>query len=121
MAEIPPGPDSRAPAQGSRERRGHLRKAPRGRCVVHLFRGTFGLGRNVALELLDVSLSGIKLRLSEPLRVGEEVTLQLLGQGHLRPVKTVARVIWCRPEHATYVAGLAFEKLLTYADFLHIT
>ncbi|MCS7015588.1 MAG: PilZ domain-containing protein [Gemmatales bacterium] len=121
MAQAQSVPGQQAASPSERERRGHQRKPPRGRCVVHLFRGTFGLGRNLALELLDISLSGAKLRVSERFRPGEEVTLQFLGQGHLRPVKTLARVVWCRPENSAHILGVSFEKLLPYSDFLHIT
>jgi len=103
------------------ERRAYQRKPPRGRCQVTLFRGTLGLGRNLALELLDISLSGARIRVAESLRPGEEVQLLLLGQGHLRPVKVLARVIWCRSDGRTAIVGVCFDKVLPYPDFLHIT
>ncbi len=104
-----------------RDRRAYQRKPPRGRCQVKLFRGTLGLGRNLALELLDVSLSGARIRVEEKLRPGEDVQLHLLGQGHLRPVKILAKVVWCRAEAEGAVVGVHFDKMLAYLDFLHIT
>ncbi|GBD35827.1 hypothetical protein HRbin36_00942 [bacterium HR36] len=121
VAETKSVPEREGSGQAPRERRAHQRKPPRGRCIVKLFRGTLGLGQNLALELVDVSLSGAKLRLSQNLRPGEEVTVELLGQGHLRPVKSLARVIWCRPADQGFLTGLTFEKPLSYADFLHLT
>lgn len=105
----------------ARERRAYQRKPPRGRCLVKLYRGSLGLGKNLAVELLDLSLGGAKLRVAESFRTGEEVTLELLGQGHLRPVKSLAHVVWCRQDSASYTIGVTFEKLLSYADFLHVT
>jgi hypothetical protein len=89
--------------------------------VVKLFRGTLGLGRNLALELVDVSLSGAKLRVAEQFRPGEEVTVELLGQGHLRPVRLLALVVWCQPAPPAFRIGITFEKVLSYSDFLHLT
>lgn len=121
MTDTRPLAPGQMAASDRRERRAHQRKSPRGRCIAKLFRGTLGLGPNLALELLDISLSGARLRIVENLRPGEQVTLYLLGQGHLRPVKVLGHVVWCRPDDPVYICGLTFEKFLAYADFLHIT
>jgi len=72
--------------------------------------------------MLDVSETGARLKLCEELLVGQEVELSLLGQGHLRPLKVQATVVWCRPSgENSFEAGFCFAKRLNYRDMQFLT
>jgi hypothetical protein len=111
-----------AATASSRNRRIALRKAPRGRFKVECVKGIGGLGRNIAVTVLDLSETGVRLRLSAEAAKGQQVEVSLLGQGHVRPVRLAASVVWCRPtEDNQFEAGIHFEKRLNYRDVQHLT
>jgi len=110
------------PAPSRENRRACVRREPRGRFKVWCRKGSTGLGPNLALDLLDVSQTGACLVVREPLEPGQEVHIALLGQGHLRPVVTLADIIRCKSlPDGHYEIGVRFRKLLRYADLQHLT
>jgi hypothetical protein len=105
------------PATDSKNRRHSIRRRPRGATRVACFKGSMGLGTNLALELLDVSETGVRLRVREPLDLKQELQVELTGLVHRRPVKLAAAVIWCVPAaDGSYCVGARFSKYLRYAD-----
>jgi hypothetical protein len=99
-----------------RERRGSPRRVAKGNTKVTCRRGTLGLGKNLALSLLDISESGARLRTRESLTLGQEVEVSLLPPGCVREHKVAGCIIWCVPTaDGTYVAGVRFEKRLDYS------
>jgi hypothetical protein len=83
--------------------------------------GSHGLGADLALSVLDISEEGARLRLKAPLQPGQEVEVTLQGVGTPRPVRMPARVAWSvAAADGSHCVGLAFEKTLTYRDFLSI-
>jgi Tfp pilus assembly protein PilZ len=89
------------------------------------YRGSTDLGANLAVSLLDVSETGALLVLRAYLEAGQEVTLLLEGQGHLRPIRLLGKVAWCTPQtektpSETFRAGIVFDKHLTWADLMHL-
>jgi hypothetical protein len=78
-------------------------------------KGTLGLGANVALALLDVSETGVRLRVKEPLALGQEVEVGLQGPGHGSEFKMTGRVVWCIPAaDGTHLVGIHFDKPLNF-------
>jgi hypothetical protein len=79
-------------------------------------KGTLGLGRNLAVALLDVSETGVRLCLKEELAPGQEVEVCLLAPGEARETKRTGRVIWCVPgADGTHLVGVHFDKQLAFA------
>jgi len=81
------------------------------------------LGPNLSLAVLDLSETGICLRLKEPLRLGQEVSISLEGPASVRPVRRVGTIIWFTPspDGGECRVGLIFQKRLEYRDFLELT
>lgn len=102
--------------------RGSLRRKPRGKIKAICQKGALDLGRNLALSVLDISETGIRLVLREPLREGQEVSITLEGIGGSRPVKRLGKVVWSVPSaDGNHCVGINLEKRLDYRQFLELT
>jgi hypothetical protein len=102
-------------------RRTSSRKPPRGRVRLSCYRGATDLGVNLALALMEVSETGVRLALQAALDPGQEVTLLLEGQGHSRPVRIQGNVIWCTPRpEGGFLTGIRFQKYLAWPDLQNI-
>jgi hypothetical protein len=98
-----------------------MRRPPRGRVKVVCQRGALELGANLALAVLDVSETGVRLQLKEGLRPGQEVSITLEGPCSPRPVRRVGRVVWSVPSaDGTHCAGVSLDKRLEYREFLDL-
>jgi hypothetical protein len=105
------------PKQPEKNRRTARRRAAKRSVRVNCVANAIGLGPNIALSLLDVSQSGARVTLKEPVAPGQEVEITLCGIGHRKPVRMLADVIWCVPtEQGTYLAGFKLQRYLTYQD-----
>jgi hypothetical protein len=103
-------------------RRGSLRRAPRGKIKIVCRRGSLDLGPNQALSVLDISETGIRLLLREALRPGQEVSITLEGVGGVRPVLRLGRVAWSvLAADGSYCVGVNLEKRLDYRQFVELT
>jgi hypothetical protein len=81
-------------------------------------KGSLGLGKNLALSLLDIGETGIRLVLTTALQPGQEIEVALLGPGQCRPIKALGQVIWCvATADGTFCVGARFHKRLGYPDF----
>jgi PilZ domain len=84
---------------------------------IIMFRGTSGLGYNVARSVLDLSQTGVRLLVKEPLPANMEVLVQLESMSHRRPVQIRAKVIWCRPmADGSHCVGVDFGSPMPHAD-----
>jgi PilZ domain len=102
-------------------RRGHVRRRPRGGVTVECRKGTLGLGPNLAGALVDLSTHGAGVILHTDLATRQEVEV-CLRMTHGRPVKVLAEVVYTLPlAKDGYRAGLQFLKPLGYADFARLT
>ena len=96
-------------------RRRAPRRKPKKSSRVFCHSGRYGLGPNIAVALLDVSETGVRLILRVPLAVGDEVEIGLDGIGERRPSKAAAQVVWCMPlADGNYCVGARFEKPLRW-------
>jgi hypothetical protein len=93
------------------------RRTPNGSSRVVCRRGSLGLGTNLALGILDVSETGIRLRVREALEPRQEIEVSLEGAGHVRPLVLRAEVIWCAATaDGFYCMGAQFQRRLSHAD-----
>jgi hypothetical protein len=103
------------PVTGNRRRT--RRRSPRGSTRVICFKNALGLGANLALALLDLSETGIRLQLKDPLPENQEVEINLDSLNHRRPLKVLGRVIWClAAADGSHCAGIQFQRPLAYID-----
>ncbi len=103
------------PQPRKRNRRASIRRPPKRSTRVICGSGSWGLGPNIVLELLDISETGIRLRVSAACRRGQEMELELSSLNTPRPLKIPAEVVWCVPGDAgTYSIGLRFRRALSY-------
>src|SRR5947209_4107539 len=102
-----------------RNRRLSRRQAPKGSTKATCHKGLFGLGRNIAVAVLDISEYGAQLVVREPLKKGHAVEVGLEGLGRMRPIKLPAVVVWCvAGADGNHLVGTRFERALSYADLL---
>jgi hypothetical protein len=109
------------PTPATGDQRSTRRRRPRGSTKVACHAGSFGLGPNLAVRVLDVSEAGIRLLVQAALRPGQEIEVSLEGVAHCRPVRASARVVWAvEAADGTYCVGAKFERTLSYADLQHL-
>jgi hypothetical protein len=106
----------------SKNRRISQRRSAKRSVGVTCFKGALGLGANLAVSLLDLSESGVRMIIKTGLDKGQEVEIGLLGPGRSRPIKLLANVAWSVPAaDGTFCVGACFQRRLAYADLLHLT
>src|SRR5215469_14881738 len=107
------------PGTALRNRRLNRRQPPKGSTRATCHRGHFGLGRNIAVAVLDISEYGAQLVVKEPLKKGQAVEVGLEGLGGQRPIKLSAVIVWCvAGADGNHLVGTRFGKSLSYADLL---
>ena len=100
-----------------KNRRTWRRKKPRSTAKADCRKGTLGFGPNLALEILDISESGMGLILKKPVNPLDEVEVVLRNFVQAKTIKQIARVIWCLPmQDGRFCVGLKFQRWVTYAD-----
>lgn len=103
------------PAQPNRRR--CRRMTPRNGTKAICLRGSMGLGRNLAISVLDLSTEGVRLLLKEPLQVGQEVEINLESNNQRRPVKIFGNIVWAIPTaEGGHCVGVCFQRSLRYAE-----
>jgi hypothetical protein len=97
-------------------RRSATRHQPRGGSKIICATGKFGLGPNVAVSVLDVSETGIRLIVKVALPVGGEVEVGLEAPADRKPTPMPAEVVWCVPmADGNFCVGARFARPLKYA------
>jgi hypothetical protein len=102
-------------------RRLALRRKPKGGTRAACYPNALGLGRSIALAVLDLSEAGVRLVVREALPPGKEVEVGLEGPGQRRPVQRPGRVVWSVAlADGSYCVGIQFDRALIYADLLQL-
>ena len=98
------------------------RCAIRGTTRLRVYRTALGLGPNIASALLDLSETGLRVVLKEPIAVGQEVEINLESAATGRMTKTTVIVVWVIPSsEGGFVVGLHFQKPLGHGDLQALT
>jgi hypothetical protein len=99
-----------------KEKRRARRKSPKNGTLPKAFRNALGLGPNIAVSILDLSESGVRLVLKEPLKVNAEFEVAIENVTGRR-VKLIGRVVWSLElADGRFCVGVCFQKNLTYAE-----
>jgi hypothetical protein len=107
------------PAPSRINQRNSRRQKPKVTTRAIALPNRFGLGGNIAVSVLDVSESGVRLKLKRDLAIGTEFEVRLENISS-KTVKTTAQVVWSVPAaDGTFVIGARFTSLVNYGD-LHV-
>jgi hypothetical protein len=93
------------------------RQPPRMGTRVEMRSGVLGEGPDVVIELLDLTVSGAKIRIRGQLRRAERVAVKLIPQTGAWAVDGTAVVHWCvLGADGTSLAGIQFRRPLANCD-----
>ena len=105
------------PEQVTRNRRAFHRRQPKGKVKITCRRGAADMGPNLALELLDLSETGVRLVVQAELKEKTEVSIGVEALVHRRPIVRTGRVVWCLPTaDERFCIGVRLDKYLPYQD-----
>lgn len=92
------------------------RHAPKGSTKVCCYGNALGLGVNIAVSLLDLSETGIRLVMKAGVVAGQAVAVNIQGPSGT-VFKQVGTVIWVLPTSDDRLCvGIGFEKAIPYAS-----
>jgi hypothetical protein len=112
--------DKTADTKGINRRQSQRRK-PRNSVRLECRKGTTGLGVNIAVSVLDVSDTGARLVVSQPLTLQSEVETVISGYGMKASIKRLAHVRWqLKLESGQFCTGVEFQKRLPYRDWQNL-
>ena len=98
-------------------RRRSQRRKVRTTVKMQCRKGGHGLGPNLASSLLDISESGTRLIITQPLEVMGEVEIIINGYGMKGSIKRLGNVRWqVKLENGQFCVGVEFQKSLDYRD-----
>ncbi len=101
-----------------KNRRRSQRRAPRNSVKAECRKGAYGFGKNLAVQTLDLSESGIRMIVSECIDLATEVKIVIDGYGmnkalkHSGIVRSVAKL-----ENGRFSIGIEFHKQIPYRDW----
>jgi hypothetical protein len=79
--------------------------------------GPMGVGPNLAVRILDVSETGVRLIVKREYPIGTEMEVALEGSSQSRPVRRKADIIWSVPtEDGNFCVGVSFRKPLLFME-----
>jgi len=98
-------------------------RPPRAHLGVVVRRGTTGLGPNLAIGLVDLTEDRLKIRLTAPVPVGEDMEVELTPPGNGRALKLRGAVATCRParDGKASVAKVRLRHRLTFRQLADLT
>lgn len=110
----------------TQDRRAMRRRPLKNGVTLTVRKGTMGLAPNLAVGGVELSHDGIRVRIKEQIKRGDEVELGLTGIGCNKPRTLIADVRWCREEQGddgavVYYIGAKFRRRLLHADLGHYT
>jgi hypothetical protein len=105
-------------SQANANRRLDRRANARASVKVVCRKGTLDLGANIAVAILDVSETGVRLIVKEPLAIDQELTVSLEPTHSRGADRRPGRVVWCvESTEQKFVVGVHFDKRLPYAEW----
>lgn len=112
-----------SPTISAANRRCTNRRQPRPSLKVFCRRGSTGLGPNIAVAILDLSETGVRLTAKAELNKGQEIEIELTFPGQNGTIKRLADVVWCvaAADEGIYCLGARFQKRLAYGEFVALS
>jgi PilZ domain len=105
----------------TQDRRAMRRRPLKKGVTLTVRKGTMGLGPNLSVGGVELSHDGIRVRIKDELKRGDEVELGLTGIGCSKPRTLIAEVRWCRAEESddgsvVFFLGAKFRRRLLHGD-----
>ncbi len=98
-------------------RRSSRRLSTRRTATIEICKGALGLGKNIAVQLLDISEGGVRAIVSSELLNKQEVEVTLSGYGVRKSIKRLSAVSWVHKlETGEFAVGIHFDKALAFKD-----
>jgi hypothetical protein len=105
------------PTTTAANRRAFRRRSPKRATKVSCRLEAAGAGGNLAVSVLDISESGIRLILKAPLAPGQRVEISLEGLWQSRRPPLVAEAVWSLPtSDGNHCVGCRFSRRLPFAE-----
>lgn len=102
-------------------RRRSQRRKPRTSVKVECRKGAYGMGANLASDLLDISDSGVRMVVKQPLDAKTEVEIVVNGYGMKQALKRVGTVRWLlKLDSGLFCVGIEFQKRIDYRDWQNV-
>ena len=103
--------------QHIRNRRRSIRHNTKRTTKVTCHGGKLGLGPNIARQVLDISETGARLRVSAECEAKQEIKLHLNSLSSRKPLIAEGEVVWCvATADGDYCIGVQFRKPIPYRD-----
>ena len=97
-----------------RSRRAKVRTTVKLQCRT----GSYGLGPNLASTVLDISDTGARLIITQPLELLAEVEIIIDGYAMKELIKRLGNIRWqVKLESGQFCVGVEFQKSLAYRDW----
>jgi hypothetical protein len=104
-----------------RNKRLTRRRPPKRTTRALLYGSAIGVGANLAVSVLDLSETGIRLVIKSEMKVGQQVQVELESSSR-RLVKVQATLIWILPTiDGNFCAGFQFDKTIEWGSILSLT
>lgn len=101
-------------ADGDQIRSPRLRPKKSTRIECH---NGMGLGPNLAVNVEDLSQTEIRLVVKTPVKLGQEIQVNLESILHRKPIRIIAQVTWVVPTpDGAYSIGARFVRKLPFTD-----
>jgi hypothetical protein len=96
------------------------RKKPKRGTGLTCRKGTLGLGKDLAISIIDISEEGASLLVKEEISTGTEVEITLTAVGVSKRLTALGTVVWCTAGTTTFAIGVLFRDRLNYTDYFHL-
>lgn len=111
----------KSPTQKQINRRRSMRRRARTSVKAECRRGTLGFGPNLAIDVLDLADTGIRILVREALEELAEVEIIMTSYGIRQPLKRAGLVRWVvKLENGSYCIGVEFQKPITFRDWQNL-
>src|SRR2546429_4418013 len=105
------------PTSSRRNRRSSMRRQPKRNTKATCTTGKFGMGKTIAVVVLDISETGVRLRVPIEFAPGQEIELQLSSVCCPKPIRMTGEVVRClQTADEEYCIGVRFRQPLPYRD-----
>src|SRR4051812_1813885 len=108
----------KAVAVKASNRRSSERRKPRRTVKVECRNGSHGLGPDIAVGVLDLSDTGVRMIIKSAVAVKKDVEITISGYGMMKAMKVLATIRWVVAiENGQFCIGAEFQKRIPYREW----
>ena len=103
-------------------RRRDIRRATRSWAKATCRKGTLDLGGDIAMRVLDLGETGVRLVVGQQIETGQEVAVTLDAPNNIKPMRIVGDVVWSlETAERQFCVGVQFRKRIAFKDVMRLT